>query len=154
MCYLIVSRARFRKLIGSANNLLSLLNDGTLAEAFSRDPEGNSPVIATAAFDVLAHNVFSICDEQRDVSPFLRYRREIFDGSEVAAELRALVLNLAGGAPVNLGHLLMRTDSHHARIALEMIAGFAHAGGSDHQFAALASEIRDMTGAEVSTCQL
>lgn len=149
MCYLIVRRSRFRKLIGSVHNLLSLLNDGTLDGAFGQAPEGNSPAIAAAAFDMLSCSTTAACEEQRDVSPFLRFRRELLEHSEVAADLRALVLNLAQGDPVNLGHLLMRGDDYHARIALEMIAGYAHAGACDPQFSALASEIRDMTAVAV-----
>lgn len=150
MCYLVIPRTRLRRLIGAAQNVQSLLNDGTLAAAFGDRPEGNSPVLATTAFDVLAEQVAAIGEDQKEVSPFLRYRKEIMGNNPTAGRLRGLLLNLYGlRSARNLNVLFTNADEHHKRIALELIASYAHHGDNDPQFIALAGEVRDLEPSEV-----
>lgn len=154
MCFLVIPRTRLRRLIGAAQNVQSLLNDGTLAAAFGDRPEGNSPVLAATAFDVLAEQVAAIGEDQKEVSPFLRYRKEIMGNNPTAERLRDLLLNLYGdwlglGKNLNLNTLFIDADEHHKRIALELIASYAHHGKNDPQFIALAGEVCDFERIEV-----
>lgn len=150
MCFLVIPRTRLRRLIGAAQNVQSLLNDGTLAAAFGDRPEGNSPVLAATAFDVLAEQVAAIGEDQKEVSPFLRYRKEIMGNTQTAERLRGLLLNLYGlRSDRNLNVLFTNADEHHKRIALELIASYAHHGDNDPQFIALAGEVRDFELSEV-----
>lgn len=153
MCYLVIPRNRFRRLIGAAQNVQALLDDGTLAAAFGDRTEGNSPVLAATAFDILAEHVAAISEDQKEVSPFLRYRKETMGNTPVAEQLRGLVLNLwglRGNRPgFYLSALFAVADEHHKRIALEMIASHANHGEADPQFIALASEVRDAELSEV-----
>lgn len=150
MCFLVIPRTRLRRLIGAAQNVQSLLNDGTLAAAFGDRPEGNSPVLAATAFDVLAEQVAAIGEDQKEVSPFLRYRKEIMGNNPTAERLRDLLLNLRGVRPdLNLNALFSNADEHHKRIALELIASYAHHGDYDPKFIALVGEVCDLEASEV-----
>lgn len=143
MCFTIVSQQPLRKLIASAGAVKNLLDDGTMANAFLKG-DGHAAQQTATAIQILNENAYGILADQKEVSPFLRYRREILAHYDTAAHLRALVLNLWGGRPANLSLLFMGADDYHTRIALELIAGYTRLGENDSQFMSLASEIRDL----------
>lgn len=148
MCYIVLPQRKVQKLCVAAQNIQSLLSDGTLGDAFNKTAD-NAVTQAVTGFDVLAENVTAILAEQKPVSPFLRYRTEILGQYDTAECLRALVLNLWGGRPCNLSWLFMQADEHHTRIALDLIASYAHYGENDGNFMALAGEIIAAEPAEV-----
>lgn len=88
--------------------------------------------------------VASVREELKEVSPFIRYRKEVLDERNfVAMLLRRLVLNLWNGMEgLNLSRLFWDADPLHRRIALEMIASYSHRGENDPAFMALAGDIR------------
>jgi hypothetical protein len=148
MCYSIHQTQKIQKLCVSAQTIQALIDDGTLANALSStDSDANHRVVT--AFDVLSQNAGQVLNDVKDVSPFLRYRREALADGGPGRHLRALVLNLWGGRQgLDLSDLFMGADEHHTRVALEMIAGYTRQGERDPQFMALAAEIRDLEGEE------
>jgi len=142
MCFTTLPKQHVNQMIVAAQHLQELLKAGTLDAAFT----GNDPdktATAVAAFDRLQECATRLASEQKNVSPFLRYRREIMGQYETAQRLRALVLNLWGGRPANLSQLFMNADALHTRIALECIASYTTHGENDSQFMSLATEIID-----------
>ena len=151
MCFSVHQTQKVQKLCASAQNIQALINDGTLADALTRSNSHANHLVVTA-FDVLSLSAGMVMNDVKDVSPFLRYRREALADDATGRQLRALVLNLWGGRQgLNLSTLFMDADEHHTRIALEMIAGYTRLGENDPQFMALAAEIRDLEGEEVES---
>lgn len=146
MSNIVISKHKLSKLCAAAENIQALLNDGTIGNAFGKvdgHPETEIDK-AVAAFDALQEGVTGINGEIRITSPFLRYRPEFFGHYETAGRLRALVMNLWGGRPVNLSALFHHADEHHTRIALECIVHFTQYGENDTFFMSLASEIDEL----------
>lgn len=151
MCFSIYKQSNVRKLCMAARNVQQIIDDGTLPEAFNKNRNGEAHR-AVVAFDVLATTAAAVIEEQKDVSPFLRYRREVLADGDMAKHLRALLFNLWGGRQgLNLSLLFMNADEHHTRIALEMITSYTRHGENDPQFMALAAEIRDMECVEAAS---
>ena len=151
MCFSIHQTQKVQRLCVSAQAVQALIDDGTLASALNRD-DGDANHRVVTAFDVLSLSAGMVINDIKDVSPFLRYRREALADDAIGALLRALVLNLWNGRPgLSLGDLFSNADEHHTRIALEMIAGYSRLGEKDSQFIALAAEIRDLEGDEVES---
>ena len=140
MGFTVVETTRLRRLITAAANVQSLADDGTLAEVF-RENDATTTHKAVTAFDVLALQANLVANDLKDVSPFLRYRREILGESETAADLRALALCLYNGRPCNLSRLFWNADPHHTRIALECLTSYTSHGERDAHFMSLAAEI-------------
>lgn len=147
MChYLVLPRTPVRKLLGAAQNVQSLLDDGTLGDALGKN-RAHAINLAITAFDVLAEGAANLLllTEMQDLSPFLRYRREVLAEGDMAKHLRNIVMNLwSAWAGLALGVAFTEFDEHHTRIALEMIASYTRHDERDPQFMALAAEIRDM----------
>lgn len=143
MSYLILPAKTVQQITRTAQHIQQLLDDGTLTAAWG---EGDADQINTAvnAFDDLQAAVIGLLNEQKIVSPFLRYRVEILGNYATAGQLRSLVMNLWGGRPANLGLLLMNADPHHTRIALECIASYSQYGENDTFFMSLAADIVDI----------
>lgn len=143
MCFIALPRPPVQQLIVAAQHIQNLMENGTLAAAFS---DGNQDQTATAitGFDRLQEAATRLAGEQKAVTPFLRYRREILADNNTAAHLRDLVLNLWGGRPANLSLLFMGADEHHTRVALECIASYSTHGENDSQFMMLSSEIAEI----------
>ena len=151
MCFSIHQTQKVHKLCASAQNIQGLINDGTLADAFTR-ADGHALNQVVTAFDVLSLSAGMVINDIKDVSPFLRYRRDVLADGNTARHLRALVLNLwSGRTVVNLYTLFNNADEYQTRIALEMVAGYTRLGENDPQFMALAAEIRDMESEEVAS---
>ena len=151
MCFSIHQTQKVQKLCASAQSIQALIDDGTLAEAFTRGESHASNLVVTA-FDALSLSAGMVMNDVKYVSPFLRYRREALADDSIGSLLRALVLNLWNGQRgISLGELFTNADEHHTRIALEMIAGYTRLGENDQQFMALAAEIRDMESSEVES---
>lgn len=142
MCLAVFNLKTVMKLGHAAQHVQKLVDDGTLAEAFGKNKGGEAHECVTA-FNLLGEAAAAVGEEYKEVSPFLRYRKEIMGFGNTPLALRALVLNLWGGRPFNLGLLFMNADPHHTRIALECIASYTHLGENDRHFMNLASEIRD-----------
>lgn len=142
MCFTVLPTPPVQQLIVAAQHIQSLLDNGTLAAAFG-DGNADHAATAIAGFDRLQESASRLAGEQKHVSPFLRYRREILGPSETAGRLRALVLNLWGGRPVNLSKLFWDADEMNTRIALECIASYTKHGENDSQFMSMAAEIID-----------
>ena len=143
MCYSIYRLTSIMKLCMAAQQVQRLIDDGILPEAFNKNRHGEAHE-CVAAFNLLAESVATVADENKEVSPFLRYRQEILGHYGTAAALRSLTMNLWGGAPCRLGALFMNADPHHARIALECIAAYTQRGENDPHFMRLAEDIRAM----------
>ena len=142
MCFSVYKQSNILKLCLAAQNVQKLIDDGTLPEAFDKNRHGEAHK-AVVAFDLLAKAAAVVVDERKEVSPFLRYRKEIMGGGDTATSLQSVVLNLWGGRHCNLSTLFMNADPHHTRIALECIASYTHHGENDLHFMNLASEIVD-----------
>lgn len=140
MCYVVVSLSKIRKACTAAQNLLTLLHDGTMADAFARQ-QGHAAHLSVTGFDVMNDTATALLNEIKEVSPFLRYRVEILGQYDTAARLRDLVMNLFGGRPANLSLLFMNADEHHTRIALECIARYTRYGENDAHFMSLSRDI-------------
>ena len=125
MCYSIYRLTSVMKLCQAAHKVQQLIDDGTLAEAFGRNKNGEAHESITA-FNLLAETSAAVTDEHKAISPFLRYSREILADTPVGDHLRELVMNLAGGTCVDLFALFSVADPAHTRIALECIAHAAH----------------------------
>lgn len=140
MCFTVQPQRLVQQQIIAAQTIQNLLADGSLSAAFGDAGPEHTHVVITA-FDRLQECTAALANEQKQVSPFLRYRQEILGHYETAQRLRALVLNLWGGKPANLSLLFMNADERHTRIALELIASYSHYGENDSHFMGLAAEI-------------
>lgn len=149
MCFITLPKLPVQRLILATQHVQNLLNNGTLNNAFG---ENNPDDIntAVAAFDRLQQASTALANEEKIVSPFLRYRQEILGDYETASRLRCLVLNLWGGQQANLGRLFMEADERHTRIALECIVSYTTYGKKDSHFMDMASEILEMQQSEVA----
>lgn len=142
MTHIVLPKAPVQALIGAAQGIQQLMNDDVLGNAFcGDDPEHINA--AVGALDRLNEACTRLAGENKIASPFIRYRREILGEYETAGRLRALVLNLWGGAPCNLSALFWNADERHARIALECIASYSQYGENDTFFMSLAAEIAE-----------
>lgn len=149
MCFTVLPARPVQQLVVAAQTIKALMNDGTLTAAFG-DAKPDQTQAAIAAFDRLNECATTLAGEQKQVSPFLRYRKEIIGNYETAQRLRELVLNLWGGRQCRLGMLFMTADERHTRIALELIASYTHYGENDSHFMGLASEIIENETSEVA----
>ena len=143
MCYSIYRLTSVMKLCQAAHKVQQLIDDGTLAEAFGRNKNGEAHESITA-FNLLAESAATVTDEHKAISPFLRYRSEIMAPGPMAESVRSLVMNLWGGRRCNLSALFMNADPHFTRIALECIASYTHHGENDLHFMAVADLINDL----------
>lgn len=140
MCYIVLPQTPVGKLLGAAQHLQQLVNDGTIAAASGETaPEATYRTIS--AFDMLADSAAAVAAEQKAVSPFLRFRREILDDTLIGHRLRELVMNFKGGAACDLAATFNAADDYHKRIVLDLIAAYANRGEADQNFMALANEI-------------
>lgn len=144
MCLIVIPSNTLTKLVAAAQAVQSLVDDETLSKAYVHSDE-EAQAQSVAALDKLAECAAGAMAEHKDVSPFIRYRKEVLDETNLTAKsLRRLVLNLWNGVEaLSLSALFWNADTLHARIALEMIASYSHRGVNDAAFMALLSEIRD-----------
>lgn len=144
MCLIVIPSNTLTKLVAAAQAVQSLVDDETLSRAYV-DQEADAQVASVAALDKLAECAASALAEHKDVSPFIRYRKEALDEFNLTAKsLRRLVLNLWNGMEgLNLSALFWNADPLHARIALDMIASYSQRGEKDAAFMDLAREIRE-----------
>lgn len=149
MCFIVLPKPPVQRLMVAALHVQNQLDNGTLTAAWG---EGKPDQInaAVTAFDRLQEAVTALGNEEKIVTPFLRYRQEILGHYETAERLRSLVLNLWAGQPVNLSLLFMGADERHTRIALECIVSYTQHGENDSHFMGLASEIAEMRHGEVA----
>lgn len=141
MNYAIADKNALRALIEAARNIQNLMDDGTIPAAFYL---GSDEQIHTAvsAFDHLTQCAARVSAQDKPVSPFARYRREILGEYETAGRLRDLVLALYTDTHVDLSTLLSEADDHHVRIALECMASFSKEKiDGDSFFLRLADEV-------------
>lgn len=144
MCLIVISSNTLTKLVAAAQAVQSLVDDETLSRAYvGMDTEAQDK--AVVGFDKLTECAAVALAEHKTVSPFIRYKKETLDETNLTAkDLRRLVLNLWNGMEgLNLSALFWNADPHHARIALDMIASYSQRGEKDAAFMALSSEIRD-----------
>lgn len=149
MCFIVMHQTPIRRLLGAAQNVQRLLDDGTLPAAFG-NADSNAAQTSVAAFDQLADSAVLVAVEQKAVSPFLRYRREILDDTLIGHRLRELVMNFKGGVACDLAATLEAADDYHKRVTLDLIAAYANRGENDQHFMALANEIAEAKSSEVS----
>lgn len=143
MCYIVLPQTPVRKLLGAAQHLQQLVDDGTIAAA-SVETAPEAAYRTISAFDVLNETARAVSAEQKAVSPFIRYRREILAETPMGSRLRSLVFCLREPAsPYSLNRLFLYADDYHKRIVLDLIASYANRGEADPHFMSLASEIAD-----------
>ena len=140
--FVVLPKAKVKGLLAAAESLQAGLDDGTLGAAFNG---GGEAVVdrAVAALDGLKDAAGELGKEFRLTSPFIRHRQEILRPGDSARNLRALVMNLYNGRPVNLSALFLNAESAHVRIALECIVSYTEYGENDTFFMSLASEVCD-----------
>lgn len=143
MCLSIYNQTNVKKLCIAAQAVQQIIDDGILPEAFDKNRHGEAHK-AIVVFDTLAKAAAVVAEEQKDISPFLRYRREILSHSEIGWHLRNLVMNIYEGHGVDLFALFSAADAHHTRIALECLTIYTNPGVSDRHFMNLVAEIGDM----------
>lgn len=124
----------------AAKMVLDAINAGHLAAVEGREAQ------ATEAADALQRaNAMAADSYPSQISPCLRYRKEILADTAVGFSLRLLVVHLWSGAGlIDLRHLIERADPAQIAITIEIIESFARNGERDPHFMTLASEIRDM----------
>lgn len=146
MCLIVIPSNTLTKLVAAAQAVQSLVDDETLSKAYVHSDE-EAQAQAVAALDKLAECAAAALAEHKDVSPFIRYRKEVLvldEYNRTAKSLRRLVLNLWNGMEgLNLSALFWNADPLHARIAMEMLASYSQRGEKDAAFMDLAREIRD-----------
>lgn len=144
MCLIVIPSNTLTKLVAAAQAVQSLVDDETLSKAYVLSDE-EAQIQSIAAFDKLTECAAGALAEHKDVSPFIRYRKEALDEFNLTAKsLRRLVLNLWNGMEgLNLSALFWNADPLHARIALDMIASYSQRGEKDAAFMDMAREIRD-----------
>ncbi|UCV02329.1 hypothetical protein [Dechloromonas denitrificans] len=150
MCFTVLPQRPVQQLVVAAQAIQQLIDDGTMTAAFVdafSTPNQTNTVIA--AFDRLQECTKALAGEHKQVSPFLRYRREIMDSTPAGAYLQRFVLSLYSGHPVPLRPMIERFGDHEMRIFLECIAHFLNHGDRDSQFMTIAMEIAEAT-AEVA----
>ena len=143
MCLIVIPSNTLTKLAAAAQTVQWLVDNETLSSAYML-MDTDAQATAVDAFDNLAECARGAMAEHKDVSPFIRYKKEALDEHNLTAKsLRRLVLNLWNGMEgLNLSRLFWNADPLHARIALDMIASYSQRGEKDAAFMALASEIR------------
>ena len=149
MCYSIHKLTGVMRVCMAAQAVQQLIDDGTLAEAFGKN-KANEAHQCVAAFNLLQETAAQLLDERKEVSPFIRYRKEILATGDIAGTLRNLVLNLWNGGACNLSYLFRNADPYHTRIALECVAAYTHHGENDRHFMDLAQLISERQMAEVT----
>lgn len=142
MCLIVIPSNTLTRLVAASQVVQSLVDDETLSRAYVHSDD-EAQAASVAAFDKLAECAASALAEHKDVSPFIRYRKEALDETNpTARSLRRLVRNLYGGQTgLDLFGYFMYSDPLYKRIALEMIASFSHRGDEDYAFHTLAGEI-------------
>lgn len=145
MCFTVLPQRPVQQLLAAANTVQKLMDDGTMTaafiDAFSKPEQTNT---VSAAFDRLQECTKALASEQKHVSPFLRYRREILAETLAGQRLRMLVLNLYSEAQiVSLRRIFECCGDHEIRVALECIVYFSANGDRDSQFMTLAMEIAE-----------
>jgi len=144
MCLIVIPSNTLTKLVAAAQAVQSLVDDETLSKAYVHSDE-DAQAQSVAALDKLAECAAGAMAEHKDVSPFIRYRKEALDKTNPTAKgLRRLVLNLyASHTGVCLFDYFMNADQLYTRIALEMIASFSQRDAKDSAFLILARDIWD-----------
>ena len=93
MCFTTLPKQAVNQMIIAAQHLQELLKNGTLDAAMTgHDPDKTAT--AVTAFDRLHECTTRLAGEQKNVSPFLRYRSEIMAETPAGKRLRMLTLNL------------------------------------------------------------
>jgi hypothetical protein len=141
MCFITLPKPPITRLLAAAQNMQALMDNGTFTAALG-DGNPEQVNLAISAFDRLAESVTALQGEIKEVSPFLRYRREIMEGVECVF-LKPLVLCLWNGRHCNLSQLFISADGLTTRIALECITSYSRHGENDQHFMTLALEIVD-----------
>lgn len=146
MCLIVIPSSTLTRLVAAAQAVQSLVDDETLSKAYVHSDE-EAQAQSVAAFDKLTECAAGAMAEHKDVSPFIRYRKEVLvldEYNRTAKNLRRLVLNLWNGMEgLNLSALFWNADPLHARIAMEMLASYSQRGEKDAAFMDLAREIYD-----------
>lgn len=140
----LLETSKLTPVLTSAQRLLDMIENGTL---FSEDPadKAEAVIVADRLQTNITEAVRALSDVTRDVSPFLRHRREILGSYTTAQRLAALTLHLWNSHnEADLPCLLRNADRRHKAIALELIASYAEHGENDPLFMHLADEIRDL----------
>lgn len=140
MSHITLNKHPLHALLAAAHNMQNQMNNGSIPAAFG-DGTPDQVNDTISAFDNLAACAKRVELADKQISPFLRYRREILGNYTTAAHLQALVLNLWGGYPSNLLMLFQVADEHHTRIALELITSYTNYGENDSQFMSLGMEL-------------
>ena len=144
MCLIVIPSNTLTKLVAASQAVQSLVDDETLSRAYVGSDE-EAQAQAVAAFDKLAECAAFALAEHKTVSPFIRYRKEVLDETNLTAKsLRRLVLNLNDGKTgIDLCEYFQNADPLYNRIGLEMIANYSQRGYKDAAYIGLlADEIK------------
>lgn len=147
MCLIVIPSNTLTKLVAAAQAVQSLVDDETLSKAYVHSDE-DAQAQSVAALDKLAECTAGALAEHKDVSPFIRYRKEAMDETNLSAmSLRHMVRNLFGGGKtgVDLFEYFMNANPLYRRIALEMITSASQRRGDeiDPALVDMFSKIRD-----------
>lgn len=144
MCLIVIPSNTLTRLVAAAQSVQSLVDDETLSSAYVGQ-DADAQAASIAAFDRLAECASAALAEHKTVSPFIRYKKEALDETNLNAKsLRRLVLNLCDGKTgVDLCEYFQNADPLYNRIGLEMIANYSQRGYKDAAFICLlADEIK------------
>ncbi len=144
MCLIVIPSNTLTRLAAAAQAVQSLVDDETLSKAYVHSDD-EAQAQAVAAFDKLAECAAFALAEHKTVSPFIRYKKEALDESNLTARsLRRLVLNLYDGKTgIDLSEFFLNADPLYNRIGLEMIANYSQRGYKDAAYIGLlADEIK------------
>lgn len=141
MCLIVIPSSTLARLEAAAISVQSLVDEETLSRAYVHSDE-EAQAAAVSAFDKLAECTASALAEHKVVSPFILYRKETLDETNLTAKsLRRLVLNMCDGNPgVDLCEYFLNADPLYSRIALEMIANFSQRIDKGNQFMPLLAD--------------
>lgn len=141
MCLIVIPSNTLTKLVAAAQAVQSLVDDETLSKAYVHSDE-EAQAQAVAVLDKLAECTAAALAEHKDVSPFIRYRKEVLDEFNLTAKsLRRLVLNMCDGKPdIDLCEYFLNADPLYNRIALEMIANYSQRVDKGNEFMPLLAD--------------
>lgn len=146
----VITRNVLDRLLGAARNLINLNTDSTLHRAYiDRDPDAINQTVGS--FDALYQAMGAVMEDQKQASPFLRYRREIKEASPYGKALRRLVMAMYGTAEQNnLRSIISELDPLRIRIVLDCLTSFTVHGDRDPFFIETALEIFEDFGEEIA----
>lgn len=139
------------RLITSSLGVIAVVHNGTI---FHQKTEAQMQKVIDALDKLEEDTELAVKALPKEVSPFLRYRKEILSNTVAGINLRYLVCHLSGDKQYqyfDIGRVVVELNTHHAMIAVELIQNFA-INPHDPTFLLLVDAVREAVAKdEIST---